>query len=363
MTLDEPMPKTRLPFMLHERNRHGNFSWVFRRDKKAKRIKINGDYGSEQFMAEYAGALAGGATVRKNLIVQKGSLRWLVLEWKKSSDWLTTKPSTRRQRENILLHILEKNGHFPFSQVDDQAIIEGRESRATTPAAANNYLKAMRALFSWAHDVKLLKVNPAKDVKFIANRTDGHEPWTIEDVEAYRTQWPIGGRQRLAFEIYYWTGLRRGDATRMGRQHIGRDGIARIRMEKTEQLVAFEMPSQLLDVISNSPVGDLTFIATVHGKPYKKESLGNEFREWCRKAGIRKSAHGIRKFAAADAAMNGASESELNAMFGWQTNNQSLVYTRSASKAKQATEAIAKRGGNVNSAAPLLPPANLKKGV
>lgn len=357
----EAMPKTRLPYTLHEQNRHGNWSWYFRRDKASKRIRLNGDYGSEQFMADYAAASTGISVVRQSRITQRGSLRWLTLEWKQSSSWATTKPTTKRQRENILLHILEHNGDLPFNQVDDLAILQGRERRAATPAAANNYLKVVRALFGWAKELKHIKTDPTVGVKFIANKTDGHEPWNAADVEAYRARWVLGTRQRLAFEVFYWTGLRRGDACQFGKQHVGRDGIARLRMEKTGEVVSFTLPDQLVSVIAATPCADLTFISTGIGRPFTKESLGNAFREWCAAAGIKKSAHGIRKLAASEAAQAGASEAELKALFGWQTNNQSLVYTRSARNTGMATSALEKRGGNISSANPVFPSANHKK--
>lgn len=357
------MTKTRLPYTLHEKNRHGNFSWYFRRNKASKRIVLRGEYGSDQFMADYAAAVSGAPsdTDVKIFSSKKESLLWLVAEWKKSSSWMATRPTTRRQRENILLHILENNGDLPFAQVDELAILQGRERRAATPSAANNYLKVVRALFGWAKEMRHIASDPTVDVKFIVNKTDGHEPWNADDVEAYRKRWEIGTRQRLTFEVFYWTGLRRGDACRFGRQHIGRDGVVRLRMEKTEEVVSFELPGQLVSIIAATPCADLTFISTGIGRPFTKESLGNAFREWCAAAGIKKSAHGIRKLAASEAAQAGASEAELKALFGWQTNNQSLVYTRSARNTGMATSALEKRGGNVSSANPVFPSANHKK--
>lgn len=363
MILD--MIKPRFPYTLHEKNRHGNLAWYFRLNKTSKRIRLRGDFGTEQFIADYAAAISGAPKSGEIEIAisKKGTLRWLASEWKMSSSWVSTRPTTRRQRENILLHILENNGDLPFDQVDELAILQGRERRATTPSAANNYLKVMRALFGWAKEMRHIKIDPSVDVKFIVNKTDGHEPWNADDVEAYRGRWAIGTRQRLAFETFYWTGLRRGDACRLGKQHIGRDGIVRLRMEKTEKVVSFTLPDQLVSIIAATPCGDLTFISTGAGRPFTKESLGNAFREWCGAAGVKKSAHGIRKLAASEAAQAGASEAELKAYFGWQTNNQSLVYTRSARNTGMATSALEKRGGNVSSANPVLPPANLKKGA
>lgn len=64
------------------------------------------------------------------------------------------------------------------------------------------------------------------------------------------------------------------------------------------------------------------------------------------------AAAGIRKFAATDAAMNGATEAELKSLFGWQTNSQSFAYTKAVKNKQLATNATEKRGGNVYSANP-----------
>jgi integrase len=44
-------------------------------------------------------------------------------------------------------------------------------------------------------------------------------------VTAYEKRWPIGTRQRVWLDVLLYTGLRRGDAVRLGRQHI-REGVA-----------------------------------------------------------------------------------------------------------------------------------------
>ncbi len=64
-----------------------------------------------------------------------------------------------------------------------------------------------------------------------------------------------------------------------------------------------------------------------------KESLGNWFREACNDAGITgKSAHGFRKAAATLAAESGATEKELDAMFGWRGGGMAKLYTKSAER-------------------------------
>lgn len=352
--MNRDMPRPHLPYLQNEITRHGKRKFYVRLNRGTPRIRINGEYGSDQFMAEYRAAIAGIPVIRKSLIAHKGSLRWLVDRWRESSNWHMTAASTKRQRDNILVHILDSNGTLPFAQVDEAAIMAGRERRMKTPFAANNYLKTMRGLFGWAKEMKLIKDNPALGVTMLSRKTEGHEPWTEEDVANYRAIWPLGTRQRVALEVLLWTGLRRGDAVRLGRQHVGKDSIARLKTEKTGKALAVPMATPLLEALAAGPTGDLTFIVTGHGQHYVKESFGNQFRAWCNKAGISKSSHGLRKLAAIEVAEGGGSEMQLQSFFGWTTGSQSSVYTRNAQQQKMAIEAMSKRVGNNSIPAPTL---------
>ena len=90
----------------------------------------------------------------------------------------------------------------------------------------------------------------------------------------------------------------------LGKQHI-RDGVATIKTEKTDTEVTIPISPELAKMLSIGPTGDLHFICNAHGKPFTKASFGNAFAEACRKAGIQKSAHGVRKYKATTAAYMG----------------------------------------------------------
>lgn len=94
------------------------------------------------------------------------------------------------------------------------------------------------------------------------------------------------------------------------------------------------------------PTGEITFIATMAGRPFVKEGFGNRFREVCDEAGVPGSAHGLRKAGATRAANNGATERQLNAIFGWSEGAQeSAVYTRDADRRRLAQDAMGKLMG------------------
>jgi integrase len=331
--------RQKLPYLLREKTRHGKYVWYFR-VQHGPRLRLPGDYGSDEFMAAYRAALAGEPVVEKGKADPR-TLQWLFEQWMRSSDWAQTANSTRRQRENVLSRIIAENPTAPFRAITADHIRAGRERRKSTPAAANNFIKTMRALFAWAEEAKHVEANPAKDVKFIANKTDGFIPWTMEDLARFRACWPLGTRERVAIEVLANTGLRRGDAVRLGRQHV-KEGVAVIRAEKTGVELFIPILPALTEALAHGPTGDLSFICGADGRPLVKESFGNFFRKACSKARVPGSAHGVRKLAATVMADEGATEEQLKALFGWQTNDQSLVYTRTANRRRLAIEAAGK---------------------
>jgi integrase len=341
----EVMPKPRPPYLHRERNRHGKYVWYVRTSRASPRIRIDEEFGTAEFMQAYHEAIAGNTPKKLKLKVRHGSLEWLANQWKESSDWHLTKDATKRQRANILDRIVAENGDVPFREITEAHIADGRERRMATPAAANNFVKTLRALFKWAcEDGRHASYNPAAGVKLFAQSADGFKAWTESDVAKFRDRWALDTRERLAMELLLHTGLRRGDAVRLGRQHI-RDGVAHIRAEKTGEPLAFPILEPLAIILSNGPVGELNFIASADRQPMTKESFGNWFHDACKAAGVIASAHGLRKLAATVAAQDGATEKELQAWFGWKTNFQSQVYTRKANRetlAKSLGEKLSK---------------------
>jgi integrase len=252
--------------------------------------------------------------------------------------------ATRRQRENIFVHVIAAAGDKPALRITREIVAAGRDRRASTPAQARNFLDAMRGLFRWAASAGHVKTDPTAGVESPARpKGDGFLPWTEEHVAAYERKWPIGTRQRVWLDVLLYTGLRRGDVVRFGRQHV-REGIGAIKTEKSGFTVTVTLPilPVLATTLAAGPCGDLTFIAGERGQPLTKESFGNVFRDACRDAGVPGSAHGVRKIAATRAANAGATVAQLEAIFGWSGGTMASLYTRSADRQRLAIEAMHK---------------------
>ncbi len=202
----------------------------------------------------------------------------------------------------------------------------------------------MRGLFKWAKGAGHVKFNPAADVEYPKRpKTQGFPVWTEDDLLRYEARWPLGTKERVWLAVLLYTGLRRGDAVKFGRQHV-RNGVAAIRTEKSQGQIEVVIPilPDLDAALRAGPTGELAFICGARGEPMTKESFGNVFSEAARTAGIRKSAHGVRKAGATRAANRGATVAQLEAIFGWVGGKMASHYTRSADRGRLARDAIIK---------------------
>jgi integrase len=266
----------------------------------------------------------------------------LIERYRDSAVWRGLSLATRRQRENILKQMIESAGREPYRHITEGTIAAGRDRRAATPFQARHFLDTARGLFAWAKEARLIAADPTSAVKYPHLKSSAGFPvWTEQDVAAYEQHWRFGTRQRVWIAVLLYTGLRRGDAVRLGKQHV-RNGVATLRTEKTGTDVHIPLLPPLLEALRAGPTGELAFICGASGKPMTKESFGNAFSDACRAAGVNKSAHGLRKIGATRAANNGATVAQLNAIFGWTGSKMASLYTQAADRERLARQAIGK---------------------
>lgn len=332
----EDMP--RKAFLSHEKTRHGKWVWYFKRH--GKRVRLPDEYGTPEFNEAYERALTGSAGAPEPQKPKTGSFKWLVSQYKGSAAFAALAPLTRQARDNMLLAVLQDPlaADMPFGSISRANIKKGMDKRASTPNAANNFLKTMSHLFKWAVEAGHMETNPVAGVSKVTVKTDGFHTWTLEQVEKYRSHHKIGTKPRLAIDIMLFLGLRRSDAVVVGRQHM-KDGVISLRTQKTGVWVHLPVFKHLQESIDATPTGDLAFLTTERGKPFSSgASFGNWFAKQCTNAGLPDEcrAHGLRKAGATIAADEGATAHELMAMYGWSRLTMAETYTREADKKKLA---------------------------
>ncbi|WP_208440397.1 tyrosine-type recombinase/integrase [Bartonella raoultii] len=341
------MPKPRPPHLVKQITQHGKIVWYVRIGH-GKRIRIRGTYGTQEFVDNYKNALAElqGLILPKSKTgkLVEGSFAWLLKQYLNSSNWYSLAKGTQEPRGRILMKVCDTIGNVPYQTIEKKHIIAGVERRKETPAMAREFLKALNGLFNWAIEQGLLENNPTLGVKKppLKNK-EGFPAWTEEDVEKYYQRWSHGTHERVWIDVLLYTGLRRGDAVRIGWKDV-KDNIIHLKTEKSQFKTDVFLPilPELAKTLEAGPIGDETFICNKRGKKIHKNSFGVLFPKACTQAGINKSAHGLRKLAATRAANSGATVSQLKAIFGWTDDAMASLYTKSADRKKLALESIKK---------------------
>ena len=235
----------------------------------------------------------------------RARLRWLINLYRHSRDWgELLSAGTRKQRGPILKQIENAAGDLPIAAITRKKIEEGISAR--TPNQGRHFKNTASALFKWAVEHELYDRNPTDGIKVTRGDGEGHLAWPIEMIEQFEQRWPLGTKQRLVFDVFLYIGLRRGDAARLGKQHI-RNGVVHLMTEKSGGTMPIYVPVHpaLAASMAACPSSGLAIIAKDDGTNYGKEGLGNFFREAVAAAGIPVSkkgsdekgysAHGLRK--------------------------------------------------------------------
>ena len=236
------MPRPLPPHLIREQTRHGK--WVYYvRQWHGPRTRLRGQFDTPEFWDEYRAALKGETRPERGKAAARGTLRWAIDLYRTRSAWTNLAAATRRQRENVFRAVVEKAGDEKVASIKQSHIRDGRERRKDHPHAANNFLKAMRGLFKWALEEQLVATDPTKGVPILKGKNDkiGFHAWTEDEVGRYEAFWPRGTRERLALDIFLYTGFRLGDAARLGRQHV-RNGVITLRTEKSQGEIEIVIP-------------------------------------------------------------------------------------------------------------------------
>lgn len=332
----------RFPFVQEYRDNRGKIRRYFRRG--SYRVALQYETGSPEFIDAYAAALAGAKN--KKLCVgpkpKSGSLNALIAAYYDSEHWRELKASSQAPRRRILEHLREKHGEKPVALLPKSWIKKQMAEMAETPAQANRWLQLLRQLLDFAIDEELIGSNPARLVKKF-REGPGHEPWPEEEISKFENRWPTGTKERLAFDLFLYTGQRIGDVAAMMRIHI-RDGAIRVVQEKTGAELWVPIHPQLSESLAAVPSSGLALLQRETGQPYTKGGLDNWFRRKRETAGISAglSAHGLRKAAGRRLAEAGATAHEIMAILGHRSLREVQRYTADADQKRNAIAAMKK---------------------
>jgi integrase len=241
----------------------------------------------------------------------------------------------------MLERLRAEHGHRRLKDLQRVHVDKIIGAKASTPEAANNLLKTLRGVLGYAVEIGMIASNPALGIKrYRSKNPDGHHTWSENEIRQFAEFHPIGSKARLAFALALYTGQRRGDIRRMGWQHVTGDRI-RVSQQKTGATLAIPLHPELARALAAVPRNHLTFLVTWRGAAFTAAGLGNWFRDRCNEAGLpRCSIHGLRKAACRRLAEAGCSANEIAAISGHASLREVARYTRAASQAHLADQAL-----------------------
>jgi integrase len=349
----------RVPKYVHSfTDRHGKQRYYFRRPG-FERAPLPGLPWSPQFMAAYEAALAGQAPKVGSTHVKAGTIRALAISYFNSSGFRSLAPSTQSTYRNIIERFCRQADKIGKAYGDKSVAALRRENvvklmaSCDTPHSANGLRKALRALMKHAVELGWRVDDPTLEVKAARVKSDGYHSWTDDEIAQFEKRHPLGTKGRLAMDLLLYTGQRRSDVVRMGRQHV-RDGWLNLKQCKTGVELAIPVLPQLALSIEASANDHLTFLTTEFGRPFTAAGFGNWFRKQCNSAGLHGcSAHGLRKAAARVLAEAGCTAHEIGAITGHTSLREIVRYTMAAEQKKLAASAMAKFKAGTSNGKPL----------
>jgi integrase len=314
-----------------------------------KKVRLPGLPWSPEFMAAHEAALAGQPIQIGAARIKQSTIRALAVSYFGSLEFISMKANSQSVRRNIIERFCretDKNGHQfgdkSAATLNRQAVIKLMAARAEKPESANGLRKALRAMLQHAVEIGLRADDPTRDVKAIRVKSDGFHSWTDKEIAQFEKRHPAGSRARLALRLLLYTGQRRSDVIRMGRQHI-QDGWLHVRQQKTGRKLDIPVLPPLAETLAEMPTEHLTFLVTEFGKPFTPAGFGNWFRNRCNEAGLPHcSAHGLRKAAAARFADAGCTPHEIAAWTGHRSLREIVRYTEAADQKRLAASAAEK---------------------
>lgn len=354
--MTEQMAVIKRKFLVADPGPDGVTRWYVRM-KGQRKIRITEQEGTPEFDQAYHEAItelerriSEGLTGAIPPRIKPGTLDWLILKYYRSTDFRDRASATQVQYKSILNRIRRESGDKDYRTVTPRAVRNGRDKRAATPGAANNYLKVVKALYSWAIEEDLMTHNPALGIARVKSGKSTWKPWSVEICLQFERAHRIGTEARLVYDLALYGGLRRSDIVRVGKQNIQADGWLFLpAQEKTDEPLHIPLFEPLRLSIQATPrrnIAVMNLVQSQHGKPASNKGLGGRFRKWCDEAKIPQgySLHGLRKALGSRLAEAGATEQEIAAALGHVGTKSVKHYTTGARKRRLADSAFRKLG-------------------
>ena len=286
MTLGVMLMPHRLPPHVERNHVKGHTYLSFRRGK-GPRTRLPNDPTSDEFVAAYQAALLGQlAPIRDRFVpAAPGTIAALVASYLKSAAYVGLRETSKAGYISRLEMLRTEHGHRTVAGLTRERIITGiLQPFADRPGAALDTLKKLRILIRHAVDLGWLKHDPSLGIK--RPKIQRIRSWTEDEIAAYRSKWPHGAKQRLAFELFLNTGQRRSDVVRMAWSHITPENKITVLQQKTGRRLLIPLHRDLLTTLAAAKREHVSILTTMYGKPFTVDGFSQWMRDAITHAGL-----------------------------------------------------------------------------
>lgn len=359
----EPV-KIDYPGLLKEVLPSGAVRWRVRvANHKGRRVQLHVAPDHPLFPEHYHAARQGiqlPAPEDGRQTAMKGSIGWLVDFYKAAMAQMEKDGSlaaaTVTQRSVFLDWLRAKRGEYKAAMPQSE-LVKLRDMKASTPGAADNFVKAVRAMYEWGIARGHVGANPAKGVGRLNTDGKGATAWSVADLHKFRERHPAGTMAHLALTLFMFTACRISDAVRLGRGHeMQRKGVLWLDFQpvkKGSKRVRIPVLPPLHKATRASNIVGATYLLNDHGKPFASSgAFDNKFRDWVIEVGLVdsegkaiRSSHGIRKAAGELLALEGATQYQIMVVHGHASARTSQIYTDGVDRDLLAAQAMEKLAG------------------
>jgi integrase len=326
----------------------GNTYYYFRKPR-TKRVRLPGAPGTDEFMAAYQGAMRVPHFDIGEKRTKPGSVSAAIIAYYHAA-FPRLSPASRTTYRGIAERFRKEHGDKQIATLTKQHIEHMLFKLANKPGAAVNFLKVLRGMMKVAVKLGFREDNPCHSITIESSRTAkvGFREWGEDEIAKFEAKHPIGTRARLALALLLYTGQRRGDVVRMGRQHESKSFL-KVVQQKTKVELSIPIHPELRKIIDATTTSNMTYLLTQYDEPFTVAGFSNWFRDMCEEAGIFGfPAHGLRKSACRRLANAGCSVHQIMSISGHKTMKEVERYTRGYDQERSAVLAMQKVTAGIN---------------
>ena len=254
--------------------------------------------------------------------------------YQRSPQFAARSQGTRTSYNHYLKQIVAEMGIAPADEVRRKDAMALMDKRGKTPAAANQIVRVLGALYAWGRGRELVTARPTDEIKL--NKIGEHEPWPetlVEEALASDDE-----LVSLSAHLLYFTAQRLGDTLRMRWSDIRGNRIA-VKQEKGDKPLEIALHERLAGKLAGIRRRGLTILAREDGRAYRQDTVRKALQAFAEKRGCKIVPHGLRKNAVNSLLEIGCSTWEVQAISG-QSPQVIEHYAKKRDKTKLGDAAI-----------------------